>query len=127
MYPYVARGLGKPPAVAAALVAVIAYNAVAIELVAGLGDFGQIIVQQQTGVSLPWELYAVFGVAVTAVLGYRTIDIGARLLAVLMVAEIGILLVLDIAIWPPRAAPHFPPPRSRRTRCSTAAGRWGSA
>ena len=39
-YPYVARGLGRPPAVAAALVAVIAYNAVAVELVAGLGYFG---------------------------------------------------------------------------------------
>ena len=63
-YPYVAVGLGKPPAVAAALVAVIAYNAVAVEFVAGLGYFGQVIVQQQTGVSLPWELYAAFGVAV---------------------------------------------------------------
>ena len=72
-----------------ALVAVIAYNAVAVELVAGLGYFGQLVVQQQTGVNLPWELYAAFGVAAAAALGYRTIDIGARLLAVLMIAEIG--------------------------------------
>ena len=107
-YPYVALGLGKPPAVAAALVAVIAYNAVAIELVAGLGYFGQVIVQEQTGVSLPWELYAAFGVAVTAVLGYRTIDVGARLLAVLMVAEIGILLVLDIAVLAAKGGAALP-------------------
>jgi amino acid transporter len=97
-YPYVARGLGRPPAVAAALVAVIAYNAVAVELVAGLGYFGQLVVQQQTGISLPWELYAAFGVVAAGLLGYRTIDVGARLLAVLMIAEIGILLVLDIAV-----------------------------
>src|SRR5258708_5472507 len=71
-YPYVARGLGGPPAVAAALVAVIAYDAVAVELVAGLGYFGQLVVQQQTGVNLPWELYAAFGVAAAALLGYRT-------------------------------------------------------
>jgi amino acid transporter len=97
-YPYVARGLGRPPAVAAALVAVIAYNAVAVELVAGLGYFGQLVVQQQTGITLPWELYAAFGVLAAGLLGYRTIDIGARLLAVLMIAEIAILLVLDIAV-----------------------------
>jgi amino acid transporter len=107
-YPYVAAGLGRPPAVAAALVAVIAYNAVAVELVAGLGYFGQIIVQQQTGVTLPWELYAAFGVAAAAVLGYRTIDIGARLLAGLMAAEIGILLVLDIAVLAAKGSAALP-------------------
>jgi amino acid permease len=107
-YPYVARGLGRPPAVAAALVAVIAYNAVAVELVAGLGYFGQLVVQQQTGVNLPWELYAAFGVAAAAVLGYRTIDVGARLLAVLIVAEIGILLVLDIAVLAAKGGAALP-------------------
>ena len=75
---------------AAALVAVIAYNAVAVELVAGLGYFGQLVVQQQTGINLPWELYAAVGVALAGLLGYRTIDIGARLLAVPMIAEIAI-------------------------------------
>ncbi len=107
-YPYVARGLGKPPAVAAALVAVIAYNAVAVELVAGLGYFGQLVVQQQTGVNLPWELYAASGVVAAALLGYRTIDIGARLLAVLMIAEIGILLVLDIAVLAAKGGAALP-------------------
>ncbi len=107
-YPYVARGLGRPPAVAAALVAVIAYNAVAVELVAGLGYFGQLVVQQQTGINLPWELYAAAGVAVAGLLGYRTIDIGARLLAVLMIAEIGILLVLDIAVLASKGGAALP-------------------
>jgi amino acid transporter len=107
-YPYVARGLGRPPAVAAALVAVIAYNAVAVELVAGLGYFGQLVVQQQTGVNLPWELYAAFGVLAAALLGYRTIDIGARLLALLMIAEIGILLVLDVAVLAAKGSAALP-------------------
>ena len=97
-YTYVARGLGRPPAVAAALVAVIAYNAVAVELVAGFGYFGQLVVRQQTGIDLPWELYAALGVAVAAALGYRTIDIGAKLLALFLTAEIAILLILDVAV-----------------------------
>jgi amino acid transporter len=107
-YTFVARGIGKPPAVAAALVAVVAYNAVAVELVAGLGYFGRLIVAQQTGVDLPWELYAAFGVAVAAALGYRRIDIGARLLALLMIAEIGILLVLDFAVLGRKGAAALP-------------------
>ena len=41
-------------------------------------------------------------------LGYRTIDVGARLLAVLMVAEIGILLVLDIAVLAAKGGAALP-------------------
>ena len=40
-YTYVARGLGKPPAVAVALVAVLSYNAMAIGLTGGFGYFAQ--------------------------------------------------------------------------------------
>ena len=56
------------------------------------------MVRQQTGIDLPWELYAALGVAVAAALGYRTIDIGAKLLALFLTAEIAILLILDVAV-----------------------------
>ena len=94
-YTYVAAGLGKPPAIAAALIAVIAYNAVAVELVGAFGYFARLVVQVQLNVTLPWELYAGAAVLAVAVLGYRKVDLSARLLAALMVAELAILLVLD--------------------------------
>src|SRR5262245_9525216 len=98
LYTYVAAGLGKPPAVAAALVAVIAYNAVAVELVGAFGYFTRLVVQVQFNRTLPWELYAGAAVLAVAVLGYRKVDLSARLLATLMVAELAILLVLDAGV-----------------------------
>jgi amino acid transporter len=97
-YTFIARGIGRPPAVAAALIAVISYNAVAVELAGGFGYFAQLVMQEQAHINLPWELYSAVAIAVTAVLGYRQIDISARVLGVLMIAEILVLLILDFAI-----------------------------
>ena len=44
-----------------------------------------------------------------------------------MIAEIGILLVLDIAVLVAKGGAALPATSSRRTRCCTAEGRWGSA
>ena len=97
-YTYVARGLGKPPAVSAAFVAVLSYNALAAGLVGAFGYFGSVVLDGAGIHGVPWYLVAVVGWAVTAVLGYRSVDVSARVLAVLMTAEIGILLVLDLGV-----------------------------
>jgi amino acid transporter len=107
-YTFIARGIGRPPAVAGAIIAVIAYNAVAVQLVGGFGYFARLVMQQQASVTLPWEVYAGFAVLVTAVLGYRQIDVSARVLGTLMVAEIAILLVLDFAIVGDRGSAALP-------------------
>jgi len=97
-YTFICRGLGRPPAVAAAIIAVIAYNAVAVQLVGGFGYFARLVMQQQTGFDMPWEIYSAAAVLAAAILGYRQIDVSARVLGTLMVAEIAILLILDFAI-----------------------------
>jgi amino acid transporter len=96
-YTYLSSGLGKPVAVAGGVVAVISYNAVTIGLAGAFGYFARLIGQAH-GLDLPWELYAAVALLAMAVLGYRQIDLSARVLAFLMVAEIGILAVLDGAI-----------------------------
>ena len=107
-YTFIARGLGRPPAVAGALVAVIAYNAVAVQLVGGFGYFAQLVVRQYSGLSLPWEVYSGAAVLLTAVLGFRQIDLSARVLGTLMLAEIAILVLLDLAVIAQRGAAAFP-------------------
>src|SRR5262249_46414662 len=97
-YTYVARGLGKPPAVSAAFVAVLSYNALAAGLVGAFGYFGSVVLDGAGIHGVPWYAIAVVGWAVTAVLGYRSVDVSARVLAVLMTAEISILLVLDLGV-----------------------------
>lgn len=96
-YTYVRLGLGRPPAVAAGLVAVVSYNAAAIGLTGAFGYFARLTVADW-GLTLPWEVWTAGAIALVAVLGYRQIDLSARVLSVLMVAEIGVLTVLDVAI-----------------------------
>lgn len=91
-YTYVASGLGRPVALSAALVAVIAYNAQTIGTIGGFGYFTEL------GLSVPWWAAALGGIAVVGVLGYRSINVGARVLGVLMVGEMLMLLLLDVGV-----------------------------
>ena len=97
-YTYVARGLGKPPAVAVAFVAVLSYNALAAGLVGAFGYFGAVVLDGAGIHGVPWLAVSALGWALTAFLGYRSVDISAKVLAVLMSAEILILLVLDLGV-----------------------------
>jgi amino acid transporter len=96
-YTYVARGLGRPPAVAAGLIAVLAYNATTVGLVGATGYFAQLIAASH-GLHLPWELWAAAALLLMSVLGYHRIELSARLLSVLMIGELAILTVLDLSI-----------------------------
>jgi len=91
-YTYIAHGLGKRASVVAAFVAVIAYNAQTVGIVGGFGFFTQL------GTKLPWGIAALVAVVVVGVLGYRSVDVSARVLAVLMVLEMALLGLLDVAV-----------------------------
>ncbi|HEX6521515.1 MAG TPA: APC family permease [Streptosporangiaceae bacterium] len=106
-YTYISSGLGKPVAVAGGLIAVIAYPAVSIGLVGAFGYFAQLLASSH-GLNLPWEVWAGAGIGVMAVLGYRQIDLSARVLSILMVAEIGILTVFGLGVVAHKGASAFP-------------------
>jgi amino acid transporter len=106
-YTYMAHGLGKPPAVAGGLVAVVSYNALAIGLVGAFGYFVQLIAQSH-GLTAPWWVWSGLGLILLAYFGYRQIDISAKTLSIVMLAEIGILTALAIAIVVRRGADAFP-------------------
>ncbi|WP_457030200.1 APC family permease [Kitasatospora sp. P5_F3] len=96
-YASIADGLGRPPAVGGGFIALLAYNCATIGLVGALGYFTQLVLADH-GLNLPWELCAAVGLAAVAVLGYRDIAVSARVLAVLMIGEIGVLAALDLAV-----------------------------
>ena len=50
------------------------------------------------GLDLAWYVWALLGVAVVWYLGFRSIDVGAKVLAVLVTAETGLLLLLAVAV-----------------------------
>ncbi|WP_329169317.1 APC family permease (plasmid) [Streptomyces sp. NBC_01267] len=96
-YATVADGLGRVPAVGGGYLALFAYNCATIGIAGALGYFSQLVFAAH-GIHVSWVLCAAVGVALTAFFGYRDITVSARLLALLMVGEIGVLVVLDAAI-----------------------------
>lgn len=97
-YSYVGKGLGRGPGLGAAFVALLAYLALEAGVFGlfgpGLGE----LVQSYGGPDLPWWLWVFVGFIVVTVLGYRNIALSGNLLAVLLIAEVVIVLVLDAVV-----------------------------
>ncbi len=107
-YTYIARGIGKPAAAAGAVMALVAYNALAIALAGGLGYFAHMVMESNFSIDLPWELYTAVGIALVGTFGYRNVDLAAKVIGVLMAAEMLVLVVLDGAIVVKQGFSAFP-------------------
>jgi len=97
-YTYITLSMGKTVGLAAAILAIVSYNCLQI------GVYGLFAVQTQSmlqvlfGVNVPWPVVALAAVAAVWFLGYRGIDVGAKVLGVLLVAETAILAVMGVGI-----------------------------
>ncbi|MEH0841588.1 APC family permease [Micromonospora sp. CPCC 205711] len=96
-YAYIARGLGRPAGVAAAWVALIAYNALQVGLYGAIGAAAEPVLTQLFGGSPAWWVVALVAWALVAALGVLRVDINGLVLAVLLIAEIAVILVFDLA------------------------------
>jgi amino acid transporter len=97
-YAYVARGLGRPLGMGSALVAVASYSAIQIALYGLFGFFCVDIVGGPLGLTLPWFVYSFVAMAIIQWLGIRNAEANSRVVGTLMCLEIGILILLSIAI-----------------------------
>lgn len=95
-YAYISHGLGKPLGVAAAWVALLAYNALQVGLYGAIGTAAGPLLKQYAGLDLPWWIFALACWALVTVLGLLRVDVNGTVLAVLLVAEIVIITVFDI-------------------------------
>lgn len=107
-FTYVAQGLGKPMGIGAAFVAMIAYVGFTIGMAAFLGYFLALVLAP-LGLTITWLPYAIGGIAIIAVLGYRSIDLSSKILGALMAAEIGVLAVFDAAVIAKKGLLALPP------------------
>lgn len=97
-YSYVTEGLGKRLGMGIAVVALIAYTAIQLGVYGFMGWAVDDAVRFYGGPELPWPVYAFVTIAIVAFLGYRHINLSAKVLGVALVLEIGIVLILDLVI-----------------------------
>ncbi|MGF1646084.1 MAG: APC family permease [Kineosporiaceae bacterium] len=97
-FAYVGRGLGLTTGVGSAFVSLLAY--VTIQL-AVFGFFGGVVGAQaaaQLGLDLPWYVWVLVAWLLVLGLSLLKVDVGARLLGVLLTLELLALLLVGIAV-----------------------------
>ncbi len=95
-YTYITHGIGKPAGVGGALMALITYFAVQIAV---YGLFGVFMAGAMAPImELPWWVWSFVALIVVHVCGQRNVAFSGAILGVCMIAEIAILLLLDIGI-----------------------------
>jgi amino acid transporter len=97
LYAYIARGLGRPVGVGAALVAAIAYNLLQVGLYGMFGPTLSAYLADKVGLDLPWWVWSLGAWLAVAALGVLRVDLNGRVLGVLLCAEVLVLLVLAAA------------------------------
>jgi amino acid transporter len=94
-YALLARGLGRAWGLAGGTVALVAYNCIQISLYGLLG----VTVSAFFNNTGAWWLWALVAWAVVGLLGILHINVNARVLAVLLVLEIAVILLFDLAAF----------------------------
>jgi amino acid transporter len=100
-YAYLARGVGRVGGVAGALVALLAYNSIQICL---YGLLGSAMAGLLGGV---WWVWALVAWAAIAVLGVLHVGINAIVLASVLICEITVILLFDVASFVHPAGGHI--------------------
>jgi amino acid transporter len=97
-YAYVSKGLGTPVGVGAAGLALLTYTAIQAAIYGLAGATAEGLVVQYGGPDLPWWAWSLLLMAVVGLLGYRNIDVGTKVLGVLLTLEIGVIAVVAVAV-----------------------------
>ena len=98
LYAYVGRGLGMPMGLGAAGLALWAYTMIQI---AAYGFFGVVFtgtINSWWGVEMPWYVASLGLIALVQVFGYLKIEVGTKVLLVVMGMEWTVMLVMAFAI-----------------------------
>ena len=98
LYAYAGRGLGLPTGVGAAGVALWAYTLVQIAVYAFFGVVASGTLADWFGWDITWWVLSLGLVALVQVFGYLGIELGARVLGVLMALEWSVMIILGLAI-----------------------------
>lgn len=96
-YAYISRGLGGTAGAGAALVALVAYNALQVGIYGIFGFEVSGLLSTYADLDVAWWIPALLAVLAVGALGWLKIDVNARVLGVLLLIEVVLVVVFDIA------------------------------
>ncbi|MEU2265961.1 APC family permease [Streptomyces olindensis] len=96
-YAYISRGLGGTAGAGAALVALVAYNALQIGIYGIFGFEVSGLLATYAEIEVAWWIPALVAALAVGLLGWLKIDVNARVLGVLLVIEVLLVVVFDVA------------------------------
>ncbi len=97
-YSYIDRGLGRRAGLGAASIALLSYVLLTVSMTCYLGVQTGNLVELWTGVSLPWWLISGVMLGIVGMLGYRDIDLSAKVLGVVLVLEMVAVVAIDVGV-----------------------------
>ncbi len=98
LYAYVGRGLGLRMGLGAGSIAIWAYLCVQIAVYGFFGALAAAAVQDWFGVAVPWWALTFALMALVQLFGYLHVEVGAKVLGVLMALEWGTIIVVSLVI-----------------------------
>lgn len=98
-FAYVGRGLGTNAGVASAFTSIVAYVTIQLAI---YGFFGGLVAGEMAArfsIDLPWFVWAIVAWLIVTGLSLLSVDVGAKVLGVLLVLELLALMITAIAIF----------------------------
>ncbi|MER5574387.1 APC family permease [Streptomyces massasporeus] len=96
-YAYISRGLGGTAGAGAALVALVAYNALQVGIYGIFGFEVSGLFATYADLEIAWWIPALVAALAVGLLGWLKIDVNARVLGVLLVIEVLLVVIFDVA------------------------------
>jgi amino acid transporter len=106
-YTYIARGIGRPPAIGAALLAVVAYI-VNVGGIAGATGYFVKIIAAELGADISWVWGSVVPLVLVGFLGFRSLQMSVKVLGTAVVLAVAVFLVFDLAVLMSRGLDALP-------------------
>ena len=97
-YSYVHRGLGRRMGLGTAAIALFSYVLLTVSMTCYLGVQTGNLINLWLGVTPPWWLISSVMLLIVGVLGYRDIELSAKVLGLVLVLEVVAVLAIDLGV-----------------------------
>lgn len=94
-YAYISAGMGNNIGISGLGLAILAYVSIQLAIAAIFGLFTQIFFHDYFSIDLPWWVYTFVMLIVVCLLGIERVEIGGKVLGILMIFELAIALIIS--------------------------------